>query len=286
MIPALNNSKKYFGKSLERSKQKTLERNSSSALVEGTRKKIDSYDGMNKIVLPEELIRGKMPKHTASLKQSSKGKRSGYLKSSLRDTMSTMNLNKTFSSTLTRSVPKKSTKLGEEELRQVGVMNSILQESNSVYFNKRNVDRILKDRNEAIQKVSKGELCKELAMLACHKIWTRILEKREKIPNFEFKILIKDFIIQRNGRLNCYKFEGERGQSPEKDKLLSDIGLEKLKFPEVQEIANSLKAGLSRDEVLSLCLDVANIKKDEEHIEVDPERTEDDHHVLVEDFDT
>jgi len=72
----------------------------------------------------------------------------------------------------------------------------------------------------------------------------------------------------------------------EKEKLLTDIGSEKLKFPEVQEITNSLRAGLSRDEVLSLCLDIANSKKSEEHVEIDPEDDNTEHHVTVEDFDT
>jgi len=72
----------------------------------------------------------------------------------------------------------------------------------------------------------------------------------------------------------------------EKEKLLTDIGSEKLKFPEVQEITNSLRAGLTRDEVLSLCLDITNIKKPEEHVEVDPDDENEEHHVTVEDFDS
>jgi len=41
-IPALNNCKKFFGKSLERSHQKSLIQDKSSGIVEGTRKKIDN----------------------------------------------------------------------------------------------------------------------------------------------------------------------------------------------------------------------------------------------------
>lgn len=39
---------------------------------------------------------------------------------------------------------------------------------------------------------------------------------------------------------------------------MTNIGVERLKFPEILEISNSLKAGLSRDEVLSLCMDIGN----------------------------
>jgi len=39
-------------------------------------------------------------------------------------------------------------------------------------------------------------------------------------------------------------------------KLLSDVGKEKLMFPEVQEIFAQLRVGLARDEAYAFCLDI------------------------------
>lgn len=48
-------------------------------------------------------------------------------------------------------------------------MNSIINEYDDTTWNKRQIKNILQERSEAIEKVSKGELTKELAMLACQK---------------------------------------------------------------------------------------------------------------------
>jgi len=86
----------------------------------------------------------------------------------------------------------KSTVLPEEDLRKIGVMNSIINEFDDSVWNKRNTKMILKEREEAVQKVSKGELTKELAMLACYKIYLKVMERTEKFEKFDLKNMIKD----------------------------------------------------------------------------------------------
>lgn len=178
----------------------------------------------------------------------------------------------------------KSTVLPEEDLRKIGVMNSIINEFDDEVWNKRNTKMILKEREEAVRKVSKGELTKELAMLACYKIYLKIMERTEKFEKFDLKNMIKDYIVSRDAR------KGKSGllesikkdRSPEKaksmaemdeekryetltqlekerfnqSKLLSDIGKERLMFPEVQEIFAGLRVGLCRDEAYAFCMDI------------------------------
>lgn len=69
---------------------------------------------------------------------------------------------------------KKSTKLVDDDIKLIGIMNTILNENDPNYFNKKNVSNIYKDRELAIGKATKGELSKELAMLACLKVYTKI----------------------------------------------------------------------------------------------------------------
>jgi len=87
---------------------------------------------------------------------------------------------------------KKTTLLPGEDLRKIGVMNTIINEYDENTWNKRQLRNILNDRTDAIDKVVKGELTKELAMLSCYKIYIKIIEKIEKFPRFDFRVMIKD----------------------------------------------------------------------------------------------
>lgn len=99
--------------------------------------------------------------------------------------MSNKKFNETFSSTFKEELQatktsgfnstgfetkKKSTVLPEEDLKKIGVMNLIINEFDESTWNKRQINNITRERVDAIDKVSRGELTKELAMLACYKI--------------------------------------------------------------------------------------------------------------------
>lgn len=123
----------------------------------------------------------------------------------------------------------KSTVLPEEDLRKIGVMNSIINEFDDNVWNKRNTKLIINERNDAVQKVSRGELTKELAMLACYKIYLKVLERTEKFEKFDLKNMVKDYIVNRDAR------KGKSGimdtiknnRSPDKAKNLESLDMER-----------------------------------------------------------
>lgn len=122
--------------------------------------------------------------------------------------MSNKKFNETFSSTFKEELyatktsgfnnstgfetKKKSTVLPDEDLKKIGIMNSIINEFDDSTWNKRQIKNILQERADAIDKVSKGELTKELAMLACYKIFMKVVERKIKFDKFDLRIMIKD----------------------------------------------------------------------------------------------
>jgi len=201
-------------------------------------------------------------------------------------------LNKTQSSTHNNIINK--TKLPEEDLNLVAVMNTLIR-NHEDYITSNNWNQIKNDRQNAIDSVISGNLTKELAFLACYKIYKRLLEKQQIISTFSLDNLVKDYIVQKNGRLNCKKLYFEGNQRDIKEKLFTEVKKEKLKIPEIYEITNILKVGLTREEVLSLCLDIntQRLSQDDDEFERHDENNdlhnnndndEIGKHVLVNDF--
>jgi len=308
--PSLRNSRKFFGKQLQLNEERKGTHN--KTLMNINKKEIKNFDELkSKAVLSDELIRGTIAfnnKTSGKGNPKSKSKpRTGYLNRKPKDSihyakaMSNKDFNKTFGSSLgqnelgqTKSTvafnasngfetKNKSTVLPEEDLRKIGVMNSIINEFDDNVWNKRNTKLILDERDDAVKKVSKGELTKELAMLACYKIYLKILERTEKFEKFDLKNMIKDFIVARDGRKGKNLMDTiKNNRSPDKakslaalddekkyesmtrtekerfnqSKLLSDISKERLMFPEVQEIFAGLRVGLCRDEAYAFCMDI------------------------------